>query len=304
MFDVYCEIIKKWQKDGYPFVTDDVLRQKIAIFDEKLRKLAREGNKEAAEQVAYIDNLFEISEGTHVFNFKGYMIKQLENCGIKEEIIKKYGEQVKNAKSEFAAPIDRLANFELMGKEANEEEIGLFRDDVAQMVDKLCSAKQKINKILADSLEQHPLIMKFQQRDFRNRDFSMSMGVCVVKGILRPVLWMCIPDFKNPPDEKAIATTLGHEFGHWLDFSNRPQECLFESSLMGECFADVVGCQIAKNAGYDIRAFVERVKGFEKYFEEEGMLDYKKLSEKRRELIENCFYGECSAKIIKNESIR
>lgn len=298
MFYVYCEIITKWQKDGYPFVTDDIMRQNIAIFDEKLRKLAREGNKEAAEQVAYIDNLFEISEGTSFFNLKEYMIEQLMRCGIKEEIVKKFVEKVKNARSVFVAPRERLANFDLTGKDANEEKIGLFRENVTQIVNKLCSAKQKTNRVLADSLKQHPLIMKFQQGDFH-----ASMGECVVKGILQPVLWMSVPDFKNLPDESLLATTLGHEFGHWLDFSNRPQECLFENSLMQECFADVIGCQIAKNAGYDIRVFVERVKGFEKYFEEQGMLDYKKLSEKRRDLIENCFHGGCSAKIIKNESI-
>jgi len=283
-FTEYCQIITQWQKDGYPFVTDDVMRQKIAIYDEKLRELARKGNKETGEQVAYIDNLFEISERTPVFDLKGYMVQQLENYGIKKEIIEKYVEQIKNAKNEFVAPKERLANFDLMGSVADEEKLSLFRKNVWQIVDKLCCVGQKINRVLADSLEQHPLILKLEQGDFH-----ASMGECMIKGILRPVLWMSVPDFKKLPDENVLATTLGHELGHWLDFGYRPQECLLESCLIQECFADIVGCQLVKNADYNIEPFIDRVKGFIAYFNEHKLPQYEICARKRLGLLTKIF---------------
>ena len=115
------------------------------------------------------------------------------------------------------------------------------------------------------------------------------MGVCVKDGTVHPVLWIRCPDFKKSINVDLLAAMIGHELGHWLDFGYRPRECVVESGLMQECFADVVGCQLVKNAGYNIESFIDRVKGFIAYFNEHKLPQYEICAQKRFGLLTKIF---------------
>lgn len=284
-FEEYCQIIVEWKKSGYPFVFDDVIRQKIASFDKRLKKQAKTGDKKAEEQVEYIKNLFETPQGDITFNLRGYLVERLKKLKINPENIMKYTEQIKNEELEFVVPDERLADFYMSESTANGKEALPFRKNIEQIINKLCTASQYSNRVLAGSLKEHSIIIRCEKGKF-----NACMGVCVKDGTVHPVLWIRCPDFKKSINVDLLAATIGHELGHWLDFGYRPRECMVESGLMQECFADVVGCQLVQNAGYNVKPFMARIHGFIQDFDKKPeFAKYRRYSEMREELLQRCF---------------
>lgn len=75
--------------------------------------------------------------------------------------------------------------------------------------------------------------------------------------------------FKKQPFHEALPGLLAHEFGHPLEFQRRPKG--HETEYMDGCetTADIIGTQLAVNAGYDSRAFG---KFMSKDFENTGLI--------------------------------
>ena len=54
---------------------------------------------------------------------------------------------------------------------------------------------------------------------------------------------------------------------------------------MQESFADIVACQMAKNAGYDVGLFINRIEGFIREFDKPELLKYRLVSERRLKIL-------------------
>jgi len=277
-FNKYRQIVEKWQNEGYPFVYDAVLRQEVAVYDKKMNDLANDGNKEAIQQRDFIEKLFAKPVNVSDFDLGQYLTDKLLHFGVNRRIINSYANQIKNEKPDFEAPIERLGNYTLIGDFVSE--CGGFREKIEQILDKILSVNKEPNITLRQSLDKHPVVFQFMKGKFNAR-----MGMCVINHNLRPILGVRVPDFENPPKEDLLATTIAHELGHWLDFGYRPQECVYEASLMQESFADIVACQMAKNAGYDVGLFINRIEGFIREFDKPELLKYRLVSEKRLKML-------------------
>ena len=299
-FTEYCQIIKQWQEDKYPFVYDDILRQRIAVLDKRIHDLANAGGKEAIKQRNFIEKLLVKPVNVQVFDLGEYLKERLLQFGISRRIVNLYAKQIKGESLVFEPPLERLGNYALVGKFASAKDCLGIQNKVQTIIDKFLSADKEPNMTLRESLREHSVRFQFLQGEF-----NACMDMCLIKQNLHPVLVIRMPDFSMSINEDLLATVVGHELGHWLDFGYRPQKCVFENGVMQESFADIVGCQMAKNAGYDIEPFIDRVKGFIAYFNEHKLPQYEICAQKRFGLLTKIFKmpRSCNVELGKKERI-
>lgn len=299
-FEKYCQFIRQWQRDGYPFIVDDSLRQEIAVFDKILNDSADNGDAEAVKQRDSIEKLFAKPINITDFNLEEYLRGRFSQFNFSNKISNLYTQAIKGEKVEFAAPIERLGNYALMGNGVALNDDEKVKSKIQEIIDKILSVNKEPNKILRESLANHPIIFRYTKGEL-----NACMSVCMIKHNLRPVLGVRIPNSDVLSNEDMIAGILGHELGHWLDFGYRPQKCVFENGVMQESFADIVGCQMAKNAGYDIEPFIDRVKGFIAYFNEHKLPQYEICAQKRFGLLTKIFKmpRSCNVELGKKERI-
>jgi hypothetical protein len=283
-FTEYCQIVHQWQEDKYPFVYDDELRQRIAVLDKEIHDLANAGDREAIKQRDFIEKLLIKPVNVQKFDLEEYLKERLLQFGISRRIVNLYAKQIKGESLEFEPPLERLGNYALVGNFASARECSGIQNKVQTIIDRFLSADKEPNITLRESLQEHPVKFKFSKGEF-----NACMNVCLIKKNLHPVLGIRIPDFSMSINEDLLATIVGHELGHWLDFGYRPQMCMFENGVMQESFADIVGCQVAKNASYDIEPFIDRVKGFITYFNEHKLPQYEICAQKRFGLLTKIF---------------
>ena len=296
-FTEYCQIIKQWQEDKYPFVYDDILRQRIAVLDKRIHDLANAGGKEAIKQRNFIEKLLVKPVNVQVFDLGEYLKERLLQFGISRRIVNLYAKQIKGESLVFEPPLERLGNYVLVGKFASAKDCLGIQNKVQTIIDKFLSADKEPNMTLRESLREHSVRFQFLQGEF-----NACMDMCLIKQNLHPVLVIRMPDFSMSINEDLLATVIGHELGHWLDFGYRPQKCVFENRLMQECFADIVGCRLVQNAGYNIEPFIGRVRGFMKDFAKPEMLSYYLLAKKRSELLLKCFRKSSNGGILKERT--
>jgi len=294
-FTEYCQVITQWQKEGYPFVYDDNLRQRIAIVDKKIHDLANTGDKEAIKQRNFIEKMLIKPVNVQKFNLEEYLKERLLQFGISRRIVNLYAKHIKNESLEFEAPLERLGNYALVGNFASAKECLDIHKKVQTIIDSFLSADKEPNVTLRESLREHSMMFQFLKGEF-----NAWMDTCIIAQNLHPVLGIRVPNLDSLVEENLFAGIIGHELGHWLDFGYRPKKCVFENPLMQESFADIVGCQIARNAGYDINPFIDRVKGFIAYFNEHKLPQYEICAQKRFGLLTKIFGQAKTNKIVQD----
>lgn len=282
-FDKYCEILKKWVKDGYPCVTDNVLRSQIAEFENNLYNQEKLDDANAKKQRDEINNIIKPVVNCNEYNIIEYYKRILQKYGIDEQYIEKFANINKDVKLDAEAPTHRLYNEFIYGYEENNQAHNIMHPIVTDIINNIISVPTEPNISLSKSLEENPIVICYEIGKY-----SACMAISLIEGKDRPTLIIRTPE-DNIPNIDSLASTICHELGHWLDFSSRGYNNYYEARDLAECFADIIGAKLAQNTGYNFESFIERISGFIEEFNTPEMQKYKNIAQKRYDLINQIY---------------
>ena len=278
-FDRYCELLKQWVKEGYPCIIDDKLRDEIAQFENDLYNKEKLDDINAKKQRDEINNIIKPIKNCDEYSMLVYYEKILQKYGIDEHDIKLFLDINKDVKSETEAPTHRLYNYILSNYEKDGKAYNILHPKVCEIITNITSIPMEPNLSLSKSLTENPIVLCYSSGKYNG-----CMDISIINGKERPTLWLRVNE-DNIPDIDSLASTICHELGHWLDFSSRDYNNYYESGDLAECFADIIGAKLAQNAGYNFEKFIERITGFIEEFNTPAMQKYKKMAQKRYNLI-------------------
>lgn len=284
------DFFEKWSAKGYPFLSED----KRAFPERCLSELVsamRRGDEQAKENMAFLKTKFIKPELTD-FDLKGHFLGLLNECGgLDKRQTALFREKMQTANICAMVPIERFCPETKLIKLCDKETAAKYQEQAEKILKRLLEAKGQPNEKMAEMLKDNPVIFCFEES--KEQDAGMS-GIFLQKKN-RPLMTLLSGLMEQGKcDEDSLAATMAHELGHWLDHANRPQDYLGKEKLWQECFADVTGYMMAKNAGYDVQKRIEKCKEFAAVHREtmtaRGVeLPKKTIFEERAELLDNMF---------------
>ena len=277
-FDEYCEILKKWVSDGYPKITDDILREKVAQFEYKLYD-EEQYDTNAKIKRDKINEIIMPKINLNDCNVLEYYKEILKKYGIDNRDIESFIKVNSDIKVEIETPTYRLYNYLLSDYKLDNNACNILHETVSNIIENITSSSMEPNISLAKSLKEKPVILCYEIGKY-----NACMDISIVDGKERPTLWLRVPE-DNIPNKDSLASTICHEFGHWLDFYSRDFNCYYEARDLAECFADIIGMMLAQNSGYNYGEFIERIAGFVEEFDSPELLKYKNIVQKRYNFI-------------------
>ena len=281
-FDEYSKILRQWVKDGYPLITDNVLRTQIAEFEAKLEN-DEQYNSNINNIRDQINAIIKPIDNCNDYNILEYYKKILQKYGVDKQDMEAFIKANQDVVVETEAPTYRLYDLILSNYIEDNNAHNILHETVSKIIKNITSITIEPNISLAKSLKENPIILCYA-----TGKYNACMDISIVDGKERPTLWLRIPE-DNIPNIDSLASTISHELGHWLDFASKDFDDYYESRSTSECFADIIGLKLAQNAGYNFEKFIERIAGFFEEFNTPEMLKYKIMAQKRYDFINQIY---------------
>lgn len=281
-FDEYSKILRQWVKDGYPLITDNVLRTQIAEFETKLEN-DEQYNSNINNIRDQINAIIKPIYNCNDFNILEYYKKTLQKYGIDKQDMEAFIKANQDVVVETEAPTYRLYDHILSNYIEDNNAHNILHEIVSNIIKNITSITIEPNISLAKSLKERPMILCYA-----TGKYNACMDISIIDGKERPTLWLRIPE-DNIPNIDSLASTISHELGHWLDFASKDIDNYYEARSTSECFADIMGLKLAQNAGYNFEKFIERIAGFIEEFNTPEMLKYKIMAQKRYDFINQIY---------------
>lgn len=140
----------------------------------------------------------------------------------------------------------------------SDEDAALDLDYAFNVFDTLCASNGKANRKLQELSEQYPIsfrIVQGAQKDGECRIIDDETGRHAIISLYEGAV----------KDMKLLPMLMAHELGHYIDAVQRPQNCA-NLPMSQEHTADILGAELASNAGYHPEIFAEELKGADNEF--------------------------------------
>lgn len=289
------EIIKKWCLDGYPLISEDE-REPIEKALVTLFGAVKSGDEQARADLKILNSSFVEPKLTD-YDLKEHFKGVIQRCGLNDRQEALFIEKLQSSDIFAKVPMSRLCDESKMIKAVDGETAKQYQERVNSVLERIVTAKGQPNELLAEMLKDNPVIFYFEDRN--GQDACMSE--VFLNGKRCPLMIIEKGMFNTDKvSEDYLATTMAHELGHWIDFSSRPADYLGKEKLWQECFADVSGYQVAKNAGYDAPVMISEEEKFAQEYRQREEANGKSLPdetifEQRTALLKKMFgNGESS----------
>ena len=122
---------------------------------------------------------------------------------------------------------------------------------VDEIIEKLAGNDSKISKDLAEILSKTDLEIRIRNWDRPNASVAFQKSEDEMQK--NKAVLMVSDKLFQEENQEALVGFLAHEMGHVLDFAQRPDSAKTQYMDGAETFADIVGTQLAVNAGLDSR---------------------------------------------------
>lgn len=135
----------------------------------------------------------------------------------------------------------------------SDEDLALDVDYAFYVFDTLCASNGKVNRKLQELSEQYPIsfrIVQGAQKDGECRIIDDETGRHAIISLYEGAV----------KDVKLLPMLMAHELGHYVDAVQRPQNSA-NLPMNQEHTADILGAELAANAGYHPEIFAEELKG-------------------------------------------
>lgn len=289
-------ILEKWCADGYPYLAGEEQTVAEDVFRE-LYQMQANGDAAARQAMGFLGSKVSKPELTD-FDLKGYFSGMVSRLGFTDKQCELFGEHLGSAEIYTTVPMERLTRSFALREVCDVETSKAYQARAEKILDSIVQAPSEPNQTLAKILAGNPVVFSFE----KNEHPDASMSSVYVDGKVRPLMEIQSGLMNaDKVDDNELAFTIAHELGHWIDFSGRPENYFGREKLWQECFADMVGYKMAKNAGYDMSFAVEKRKIMAKeqraYCKAENKpLPEKTIFEKRVELLEQAFGNDETSK--------
>lgn len=128
-------------------------------------------------------------------------------------------------------------------------------DKINAMIKDFCNNDSKVSRDLKKLLEAKDTEIIIGIRKWGRINASAALLKKENESDKNTIVLMVAEEmFHDTPYNKELPGFLAHEFGHVLEFNKRPEGSETEYMDGAETSADIIGTQLAVNAGYDCRA--------------------------------------------------
>lgn len=280
--------LEKWSAAGYPYAEGEQRDLAESVFSE-LYQLQGEDNAAAKNAIRELGKHITKPELTD-FDLRVHFADMMNGFGFTDKQLELFNNHLETTEIYTVLPMERLVRPSVMHPVCDEKTSRAYQMRVEKIVDALVKAPGEPNQTLAKLLEECSVIYSFE----KNERPDAAMSSVFVDGKVRPLLEIQsgLMDSKISDDELAV--TIAHELGHWIDDSRRPADYLGKDKLWQECFADMVGYKMVKNAGYNADLMIKERQEFAEehraYQEAQGRkLPEETIFEKRAMLLRQAF---------------
>ena len=242
----------------------------------------------------YLDSKLSLPLLTN-FDVKKQMVSLLETYGrVTPRQAALFNQLVQEQK--VVRYIPEFCDISYLMKEIDNDTKQKYQMKTDEVLNEVLSVDVYPNKKLAELLKDNPIIFYYTEHD----STDAAVDSIFQNGKRRPVM-ILDRGLLREDNKELLVGIMCHELGHWLDDSSRSDNFYGEIRLAEECFADMVGYKMAKNAGYDMSFAVEKRKIMAKeqraYCKAENKpLPEKTIFEKRIELLEQAFGNDETSK--------
>ena len=223
--------------------------------DEKAKFLDRITGNEGNKKYSVFENRSE-NDPLHIVSDKGqkvYELSELSDFPTAEQLNEMEAEGKLLPNKEYVADNNK-GLFEKIKQSHHNKKFRQHQEEkkrVEGIIKKLAGNDSKISKDLAEILSKTDLETRI--RNWKRPNASVIFQKSEDETQKNKAVLMVSDKLFQGKNQKALAGFLAHEMGHVLDFSQRPNSTKTQYMDGAETFADIIGTQLAVNAGLDSR---------------------------------------------------